>query len=1025
MAIFEWRKFNFFDLKPNVDNGKVIEALKSSVITCGTSGRGQNILCDSSGTVHIFDRNWDFTSFKGHDSAIILCALSAQNNLFVTVASEDSREVPNFKVWDLSKSTKLNGAPCLRTVKTALQKPTSLGVSDNGQIMAIGHDRGGISLYKGDIGRERSKSLKTLASGTSAITGIKFKQQGKSIHMFVCSDSSVLVYNIQGKDKEIKVVLDKTDAPTRCCALKLQQGLHDAHFMIGRDDAIYCYTVDGRGPCYALEGQKTMIEWFRTHLITITKSTKNISAQKEYVLTVIDIQNKFIVFTTPIDAIAAIFIEFGSCFIVTKNGEVLHLDEKDLHKKLKLLFKKNLYDIAIRIAKNQHYDSEGLAGIFNQYGNHLYAKGNYSAAIEQYIKTIGYLEPSYIIRRFLDSRLIHFLMDYLQALHTQGQATADHTTLLLNCFTRLQLTSELQKFLSLETNPDIMFDLDAGIQVCRNASSDIALAFAKCHQKHNYTISILIEDIKASDQALEYISQLSPSNAEKILIKYGSILMNDCPENTTKLLKRICVDEPISGEIAFQEHNTFQNRINPEIFLHFFVNHSECFIDFLEYLVMNIKNCSSNIYNSLIENYLHKTNNNKIIEKRLLDALKTYDDIYDKNHLLVLCRLFNFWPGILWIYEEERLYHLVVRYYLKNQDYNSLLQCCKRLGSLQPSLWLQALTGLRNDDKAPPHLLLQVLNVIAAEKLQSPLQVLNCLAVEQGPKLSSVRDYFLQLFRKENEHATQEEKYIEIVRNGLKSLRDHIENLRSKCIEFRSTVCDTCHQPLNMPAIYFLCQHSLHQDCFRTYSENDKDCSACRNRNSQLTDALSAQNESRNQHEIFHNILDRSKDSFCVVSEYLGRGLFNKIFIVDEHENLEVNKNIENKITMDSTRRSYGPGAEAKIRLTEGGQKNFLPNTKPMAEGRFRVEQYNKYLSKENTSKTFELQISGVRKTGEYSSNVPNKNEKEAISQNIQNSSTNPFGDLTEDIEYDDSKNPFANKTYDTSEYDSNLNPFD
>lgn len=52
-----------------------------------------------------------------------------------------------------------------------------------------------------------------------------------------------------------------------------------------------------------------------------------------------------------------------------------------------------------RMAKSQHYDEEGLVDIFRQYGDHLYAKGDRFGAIEQYIKTIGKLEPSYIIRR--------------------------------------------------------------------------------------------------------------------------------------------------------------------------------------------------------------------------------------------------------------------------------------------------------------------------------------------------------------------------------------------------------------------------------------------------------------------------------------------------------------------------------------------------------------------------------------------------------------------------------------------------
>lgn len=84
-----------------------------------------------------------------------------------------------------------------------------------------------------------------------------------------------------------------------------------------------------------------------------------------------------------------------------------------------------------------------------------------------------------------------------------------------------------------------------------------------------------------------------------------------------------------------------------------------------------------------------------------------------------------------------------------------MLNICKRLGPNQPQLWLQALTGLRKDKTAPANLLSQILQVIAQEKLQSPLQVLNCLAVENGPQLSSVREYFLQVFQKEYESTKQ------------------------------------------------------------------------------------------------------------------------------------------------------------------------------------------------------------------------------------------------------------------------------
>lgn len=88
------------------------------------------------------------------------------------------------------------------------------------------------------------------------------------------------------------------------CARKcsvLAESMQDSHFMIGRNDviilkkfhyrtykkyslinnfilyqAIYCYTPDGRGPCYAVEGQKIMLEWFRSYLVIIAKEAANV-----------------------------------------------------------------------------------------------------------------------------------------------------------------------------------------------------------------------------------------------------------------------------------------------------------------------------------------------------------------------------------------------------------------------------------------------------------------------------------------------------------------------------------------------------------------------------------------------------------------------------------------------------------------------------------------------------------------------------------------------------------------------------
>lgn len=123
-------------------------------------------------------------------------------------------------------------------------------------------------------------------------------------------------------------------------------------------------------------------------------------------ITVLDIQNKFIVFTTTMREILSVLSEWGSLYILSTGGSLSQLIEKDLQAKLTVLFKKNLYDVAVRIAKCQQYDSQALIDIFRQYGDHLYAKGDHSGSVEQYIKTIGKLEPSYVIKKVNNCILI-------------------------------------------------------------------------------------------------------------------------------------------------------------------------------------------------------------------------------------------------------------------------------------------------------------------------------------------------------------------------------------------------------------------------------------------------------------------------------------------------------------------------------------------------------------------------------------------------------------------------------------------
>lgn len=758
----------------------------------------------------------------------------------------------------------------------------------------------------------------------------------------------------------------------------------------------------------------------------------NVSSSRPYTLTVIDVVNRFIVFTTQIEAVCSVFVEFGTCYVLTTDKVLYHLDEKDLHSKLSSLYKKNMYDTAVKIAKNNQYDAEGLSGIFKQYGDHLYGKGNFAGSVEQYIKTIGFLEPSYVIRRFLDSRHTQYLTDYLQSVHKEGKASTDHTTLLLNCFTRLDRIAELKVFLE-NNNKQNNFDIDVAIRVCRKSCVEEALELAKFNNKHNHAVGILIEDMKSYSEAVEYISNLSYDDAEVNLMKYGTVLMDHCPDRVVELLKKLCTDFIVKKfdepEQANDDDDRFAYRnggfmdretATPEDFIHLF-NDSKQIIEYIEYLIKNLPLCSKVLYNSLIEHYLSlwKTSSTEekfVFEQRLVDLLKNSSQFYDDNHVLVLCQTYEFWLGVMLIYEEKKLYNLIVRHYLAMKDYSSLYVLCKRLGTMEPTIWLHTLNGLKNSNQVPTSFLQEILQVIASEKLQSPLQVLGALtAIEKGPSLSSVRYYFNQTFQKESEVMTLDEAQAEKFRSESEALKKNIQMLNNEPVEFRGSLCDACHQPLVLPALFFLCKHSFHQECIRSYSETEKDCMVCRKKNIQINDMMYNQNETRNRNNVFRDELGTSHEPFSVIADYFGRGLFNKILLVSDDDN-KVHETSEDLVIQRKTGARPTPNpmivTEAKVRLEENLRTNVEHKPQP-SEGRLRLQE-QKFVAKSKPVATVAAQPQPTRRKTESKPAAP---VNYPIAANpFEDDDKNPFGDdagnpfVKDEPNYDDTKNPFADE---------------
>lgn len=907
MAFLQWRRFTFFDkevLKCQ-DGDSQFDKLKEFDVTTCTSGRGHIICGDGEGYCHIITRQLEILTFRAFDRHVLHVHQVRQSGILVCVGEDDEGINPLIKVFSLDKKD-YHGIPICTQVLRAVygnnpSPVTVIAVPDNNMNLAVGFQNGNVILYKGDVARERYNSKPKLChEDQNPISGLIFRTMGRYNHLFVVTTNDIYSYNLLSKENE-KCHVDSLGCPPRC--VTMTDSKQDSLLVVARKEAVYFYQPDGRGPCLGFEGEKLIIHWFRGYFIVIGRDNRNTSSQPSTsdgpplemnVVTIYDVHNKFIAYSAPVPEVIDVISEWGSLFILSKDKKLYCLHERDTQNKLETLFKKNLYEMAIQLAKSQQYDEDGLVDIFRQYGDHLYNKGDHDGAINQYIKTIGKLEASYVIRKFLDAQRIHNLTAYLQELHKKGLATEDHTTLLLNCYTKLKDIQKLDEFI-MTKDREIDFDVDTAIKVCRQAGYfRHALSLAERHHQHDWYLKIQLEDQKDYHKALEYIGKLEFKEAEQNMKKYGKILLQEVPEKTTDFLKGLCTDytpndKPLVDDSTLDGSRNVETFCSSaEEFIHIFVNNTEKLTEFLEHMIRVKPSCQSAVYNTLIEVYLREYHKKKESEQeqrnweqKIMEMLQQPESGYDIDQALVLCQVSNFRPGILYLYEKAKLYQQILRYHMDHQDYASIVVTCKKFGSHDSNLWIQALRFLVHESANEHCYLNEVLLTIEKKKLLPPLMVVDIMASSPTVNLGSIKDYMIRHLQQENSRIADDERLIKQYQEETEKMRTQIEEIKTSARIFQVSKCSACNHTLELPSVHFLCQHSYHQHCFESYVDSESECIVCLPENKKVLDTIRAQEQSRELHEHFHHQLERAEDGFSVVAEYFGRGVFNNVTLMN------------------------------------------------------------------------------------------------------------------------------------------------
>ncbi|XP_024520888.1 vacuolar protein-sorting-associated protein 11 homolog [Selaginella moellendorffii] len=925
--MYQWRKFPFFEEKA-LGSGAAAELGEN--IVCSSSGRGQIVLGGDDAMVHVLDRGFKLSySFQAHSTSVLHVHQLKQRNMLVTVGEDEAASAQvssmSLKLWDLSKhqsegpSSSRIDPVCDRALrifsnKFPEAKITCFLVYEEAPpilLLCFGLESGIVYCIRGDIARERISRLKlsvdpaTATSSASPITGLGLRLDGQALQLFVVTAATVNLYNMLQHPPQ-KQVLDGHGCDGLCVAMSDRQEL-----VIGRPEAIYFYEVDGRGPCWAFEGEKKYVGWFRGYLLAV------IADVRKSVFNIYDLKSKLIAYSSEVEDVAQVFCEWGIIAIITKDHKVTCLTEKDMNSKLELLYRKNLYPVAISLVQRQQADAAATAQVMRKYGDHLYSKQDYDEAMAQYIKTIGQLEPSYVIQKFLDAQLIQNLTLYLERLHEKALASADHTTLLLNCYTKLKDATKLDKFIrgDEQTEGQLRFDVETAVRVCRAAGYyEQALYVAKTAGLHESYLKILLGDLGNYVEALEYISGLSPSEAEVTLKQYGKILVEHKPDETTATLLTLCS----SDGNATHTSSSSAAPPSPMEFVHIYVDQPRWLIVLLEQYLVKVSNSPivKDIHNTLLELYLsdslastspeeesssssRKTqvkktrsfkdavsNTRETAEERSLRLQKSLDLLkkgwgaheeepqYDEALAVMLCERHKFRDGLLFLYEKKRLFKEVMSCYMKDSDYRGLISCCERLADTSrggdPSLWADVLAyfGERGEDCSKE--VKEVLGYIEQYSLLPPLVVLQTLSKNPTLTLSVVKNYIATQLKQESRQIEDDRKTIQKYDEDNRLMRAEIEELRTKPRVFQLSKCTACTSILDLPAVHFFCMHSFHQRCL---GDNEKECPVCAPSNHTLLEMKRNLAQNATDHDRFFQLVRNSDDGFSVIADYFGRGM--------------------------------------------------------------------------------------------------------------------------------------------------------
>ncbi|EPY32252.1 hypothetical protein STCU_02904 [Strigomonas culicis] len=610
------------------------------------------------------------------------------------------------------------------------------------------------------------------------------------------------------------------------------------------------------------------------------------------------------------------------------------LSEISTQLKLDLLFVKECYGVAKAIARGlPNAEPTLLLHIQKVYGDFLYSKGKFAEAMDEYVDTIGFLEPSYVIRKYLHGQHMGLLTLYLEELHRKRDAkscsTINHTTLLLSTYIKQKEEDKLMHFIHRD---DVRFDPTNVIAVCRQGGYFAAALYVadRYAQVRDY-VRIVLRDLHDAPRALAAVRRLRVDEAEDACRALGRELLRAEPRLTTELLVDLCVHwkgpkRRMAAEGAPDAPQPPPDRASVTSFVHMFVHSPRCLFHFLRAVVasgaLDVDEAeptslepaeraqARSVFNALFELYITKELKMDIAReetdeddhaascfprepyedrrRQAMTFLEAYSGRYDDYVVLTLCHQHHFEEGYLFLLKKTSLTEELIDFYFSKyavegaetqEERSKLLRACKRtdLQSDQSrTVWLSLLRHMVRCPSVEGRDLENVLSYIEEHGILSPVVVLELLGqcTDTTLSLRSVRRYCQTVLEKKQSRLQASQSLLEGQLQRARQLQGEMVALQTSAVVFSPSQCAHCGQALDLPTVHFLCRHSFHQRCLHVATE----CNLCAPRHQQAAEEQRALTAARGAPAAFFEELEKAMregggaDGLAVCARFVGMG---------------------------------------------------------------------------------------------------------------------------------------------------------